>query len=81
MKLNAIITSSARPVKSGDALGCHTRIVREPVAVGELNPTLRALGRNIARRVRKGKSVHVPALRVSELGHMLRTLELKRAKA
>ncbi|TDN51508.1 hypothetical protein [Scandinavium goeteborgense] len=79
MKLNSIITPSEGHVKPGGMLNRHTRILREPVAVADLDPALRALGRNIARRVRKGKPVHVPALRGRELGHILRTLELKRA--
>jgi hypothetical protein len=57
------------------------RIPRGNIASGEIDPTLRALGRHIAGCARKGKSVHVPPMRGSEWGHVLRALELTRAMA
>ncbi len=43
------------------------------------NPVLKAFGRHIARSVRKGRGVHIPAMNNTALGQVLRTLELKRA--
>jgi hypothetical protein len=40
---------------------------------------LRAFGRHIARSHRKGRGVHIPAMKNTALGQVLRTLELKRA--
>lgn len=59
----------------------QVRILRCDIAAGDLDPKMRALGRHIARRRRKGQSVRVPAMRGSEWGHVLRALELKRAFA
>lgn len=57
------------------------RIARGCIAAGDVDRDLRALGRHIAGCARKGKSVHVPSMRVSEWGHVLRALELTRAMA
>lgn len=57
----------------------QVRIKRGEIARSELNPEMRALGRHIAHCRKKGRSVRIPAMRVSEWGHVLRTLELTRA--
>ncbi|EAA6923197.1 hypothetical protein L4L00_001092 [Salmonella enterica] len=57
----------------------QVRIRRGEIAPEALSPEMRALGRHIAKCRRKGRSVRIPAMRVSEWGQVLRTLELKRA--
>ena len=57
----------------------QTRIIRADLAVSEINPALKAFGRHIARRLRKGRGVHIPAMTNTAYGQVLRTLELKRA--
>ncbi|HBQ8635032.1 TPA: hypothetical protein L9A67_005498, partial [Klebsiella pneumoniae] len=49
------------------------------ITAPEIDPALRAFGRHIARSHRKGRGVHIPAMKNSALGQVLRTLELKRA--
>ncbi|WP_447867740.1 hypothetical protein [Rahnella bonaserana] len=75
-----IIASPALFVKSETAKK-HLRIVREPFNSQDITVPLKALGRHIEKCQRKRQSVRVPAMRVSELGQVLRTLELKRAYA
>lgn len=78
-----IMTSTAasvKPLAGQDVVSKRPqRIVRGDIAVADLDPDLRALGRHIAGCVRKGKSVRVPSMRGSEWGHVLRALELRRA--
>ena len=57
----------------------QVRIKRGEIAPEALSTEMRALGRHIAKCHRKGRSVRIPAMRVSEWGQVLRTLELKRA--
>lgn len=57
----------------------QVRIKRDEIPCDELSPEMRALGHHIAHCRRKGRSVRIPAMRGSEWGHVLRTLELKRA--
>ena len=57
----------------------QVRIKRDDIAADALSPEMRALGRHIVRCRRKGRSVRIPAMRGSEWGHVLRTLELTRA--
>ena len=57
----------------------QVRIKRDDIASDALSPEMRALGRHIAHCRKKGRSVRIPAMRGSEWGHVLRTLELKRA--
>jgi len=81
MKTDAqMITSSAPFVKSETAKK-HPRIMREPLESQDIAASFKALGRHIAKCQRKRQSVRVPAMRGSELGQVLRTLELKRAYA
>ncbi|EPY4987462.1 hypothetical protein ACXDKJ_004773 [Klebsiella quasipneumoniae] len=57
----------------------QVRIKRGEIAPEALSTEMRALGRHIAKCRRKGRSVRIPAMRGSEWGQVLRTLELKRA--
>ncbi|HIB1651875.1 TPA: hypothetical protein ACWV6T_006130, partial [Salmonella enterica subsp. enterica serovar Muenchen] len=57
----------------------HTRIRRADIPAKAIDPALRAFGRHIARRIRKGRGVHIPAMTNAAYGQVLRTLELKRA--
>lgn len=57
----------------------HSRIPRADIPAPEIDPTLRAFGRHIAKCVRKGRGVHIPAMKNDAFGQVLRTLELTRA--
>lgn len=57
----------------------QVRIQRGEIAPEALSTEMRALGRHIAHCRKKGRSVRIPAMRGSEWGQVLRTLELKRA--
>lgn len=57
----------------------HPRIFRADIPAPEIDPMLKAFGRHIAHSVRKGRGVHIPAMKNNALGQVLRTLELKRA--
>lgn len=57
----------------------HSRNLRADIIAPEIDPALRAFGRHIARSHRKGRGVHIPAMKNTALGQVLRTLELKRA--
>ena len=57
----------------------HPRIQRDDIAAQEIDPALKAFGRHIARSIRKGRGVHIPAMNNTAFGQVLRTLELKRA--
>ncbi|WP_425269060.1 hypothetical protein [Escherichia albertii] len=57
----------------------QVRIKRGEIAPKALSTEMRALGRHIAKCCRKGRAVRIPAMRGSEWGQVLRTLELKRA--
>ncbi|PAT22374.1 hypothetical protein CJ307_32960 [Klebsiella quasipneumoniae] len=52
---------------------------RVDIPAPDIDPTLRAFGRHIARSVRKGRGVHIPAMKNADFGQVLRTLELTRA--
>ncbi len=45
----------------------------------EIDPVLKAFGRHIARSFHRGRGVHIPAMKNTAFGQVLRTLELKRA--
>lgn len=72
--LVTIVSPSAEAVKPRR----HTRIIRADLPASEINPALKAFGRHIARRIRKGRGVHIPAMKNDALGQVLRTLKLKR---
>lgn len=57
----------------------HPRIRRDDISAQEIDPSLKSFGRHIARRIRKGRGVHIPAMSNTAFGQVLRTLELKRA--
>lgn len=57
----------------------QVRIKRAEIAPEDLSPEMRALGRHIAKCRKKGRAVRIPAMRGSEWGQVLRTLEMKRA--
>lgn len=57
----------------------HPRIPRVDIPAPLIDPSLKAFGRHIARSVRKGRGVHIPAMKNADFGQVLRTLELKRA--
>ncbi|EBF0561120.1 hypothetical protein DCU08_23710 [Salmonella enterica] len=57
----------------------HTRIRRADIPAKAIDPALKAFGRHIGRRIRKGRGVHIPAMTNAACGQVLRTLELKRA--
>ncbi|QLK63878.1 hypothetical protein GE278_24105 (plasmid) [Enterobacteriaceae bacterium Kacie_13] len=81
MNTEAQIIASPLPFVKPEAAKKHLRIVREPLKSQDITASLKALGRHIAKCQRKRQSVRVPAMRGSELGQVLRTLELKRAYA
>lgn len=70
-----IVSPSAGAVKPRR----HVRIDRPDIPAPDIDPALRAFGRHIARRIRRGRGVHIPAMKNAALGQVLRTLELKRA--
>jgi len=85
-----IVTSSALSVQSpASVTRKQTRHNREDIPSAEVDPTLRAFGRHIAhclkkkRRIahclKKKRRIRIPAMCGSDWGHVLRTLELKRA--
>ena len=57
----------------------QVRIKRAEIAPEDLSTEMRALGCHIAKCRKKGRAVRIPAMRGSEWGQVLRTLELKRA--
>ena len=57
----------------------HSRIPRVDIPAPDIDPTLRAFGRHIAKSIRKGRGVHIPAMKNADFGQVLRTLELTRA--
>ncbi|MDX6917844.1 hypothetical protein R9X49_22360 [Pectobacterium carotovorum] len=59
----------------------QVRFIRDEIAPSELDPKMLDRGDDIARRCSKGQPVRIPAMQMSELGHVLRSLELKRACA
>ncbi|MFB8746642.1 hypothetical protein NMD07_25585 (plasmid) [Citrobacter cronae] len=70
-----IVTPSVEAVKPRR----HSRIHRDDIPAPLIDPSLKAFGRHIARRIRKGSGVHIPAMKNADFGQVLRTLELKRA--
>nr|WP_172689095.1 hypothetical protein [Enterobacter cloacae]AQX35213.1 hypothetical protein PIMI6_00570 [Enterobacter cloacae] len=57
----------------------QVRIKHSDIDRDDISTEMRALWRHIAKCRRKGRSVRIPAMRGSEWGQVLRTLELKRA--
>jgi len=75
-----IVTSSALSVQSPASFTHkHPRHNREDIPSAEVDPTLRAFGRHIAHCLKKKRRIRIPAMCGSDWGHVLRTLELKRA--
>ncbi|WP_228457275.1 hypothetical protein [Serratia symbiotica] len=52
------------------------RITRCDITVFNVDPVLWALGYHIAECFRKGEPMHVPPMRGSEWGHVLRALKI-----
>ena len=71
----SIVSPSAAAVKPRR----HPRFRREDIPAPEIDPVLKAFGRHIARRFHRGRGVHIPAMKNTAFGQVLRTLELKRA--
>ena len=71
----SIVSPSAEAVKPRR----HVRIPRADISAPEIDPAFRAFGRHIARSLRKGRGVHIPAMKNADFGQVLRTLELTRA--
>lgn len=46
----------------------HSRILRADITAPEIDPALRAFGRHIARSHRKGRGVHIPAMKIPPSG-------------
>ncbi|EFL3268433.1 hypothetical protein AFE79_004812 [Escherichia coli] len=57
----------------------HTRVRRQELAQDEINPDVLAMSGHIASRCSEQKRVRIPAMKVSEWGHLLRALEIERA--
>ena len=68
----SIVSPSAAAVKPRR----HPRFRREDIPAPELDPVLKAFGRHIARSFRRGRGVHIPAMKNTAFGQVLRTLEL-----
>ena len=81
MNIDAQIIASPMPFVKSETAKKHPRLVREPLKSQDITVPCKALGRHIAKCQRKRQSVRVPAMRASDLGQVLRTLELKRAYA
>jgi len=81
MNFDPQIIASPAPFEKSKTAKKHPRLVREPLKSQDISVPFKALGRHIAKCQRKRQSVRVPAMRASELGQVLRTLELKRAYA
>jgi hypothetical protein len=81
MNIDAQIIASPAPFVKSETAKKHPRIVREPLKSQDIAVPFKALGRHIAKCQRKRQSVRVPAMRASDLGQVLRALELKRAYA
>lgn len=76
----SIVTSSGLSVQSPEpVIRKHPRQSREDIPSAEVDPTLRAFGRHIAHCLKKKRRIRIPAMCGSDWGHVLRTLELKRA--
>lgn len=75
-----IIAPTVGYVKS-DVSASHVRVMHDSIAVEDIAPEIRARGRHVARCAKKRQSVRVPAMRGSEWGQFLRSLELTRALA
>lgn len=68
-----MIEAENAPVKK------QVRIKRSDIDRDDISAEMRALGRHIAKCCKKGRALRIPAMRESERGQMLRTLELTRA--
>ena len=75
---NVILSLHQRRVKA-EVVKTHPRIIRKTLSSHELEGNLKTLGRHIARCRSRQIPVRIPAMKASELGQVLRTLELKRA--
>lgn len=68
----SIVSPSAAAVKPRR----HPRFRREDIPAPEIDPVLKAFGRHIARSFHRGRGVHIPAMKNTAFGQVLRTLEL-----
>ncbi|HFO2534810.1 TPA: hypothetical protein ACHJX8_004467 [Yersinia enterocolitica] len=75
----SIMTPAADFVKQAPKK--QRRLNRPAIAINDITETCKARGRHIAKCQLKKQPVRIPAMRISELGQVLRTLELKRAYA
>ncbi|HFI5929176.1 TPA: hypothetical protein ACGRZU_004417 [Escherichia coli] len=55
----SIVSPSAAAVKPRR----HPRFRREDIPAPEIDPVLKAFGRHIARSFRRGRGVHIPAMK------------------
>lgn len=76
----SIITSVAGYVKPG-VKKVHVRHRHSDPETKAISQEIRARSRHVLHCVRKRKSVRVPAMRSSEWGEFLRSLEIRRAVA
>ena len=56
----------------------HPRFRRGDIPVSEIDPELKAFGQHISRSFHSGRGVHIPAMKNTAFGHVLRTLKLER---
>lgn len=69
----SIVSPSSAAVKPR-----HTRFGRGDIPVSEIDPELKAFGQHISRSFHSGRGVHIPAMKNTAFGHVLRTLKLER---
>lgn len=69
----SIVSPSSSAVKPR-----HTRFRRGDIPAPEIDPELKAFGQHIARSFHSGRGVHIPAMKNTAFGHVLRTLKLER---
>ncbi|HAX5097821.1 TPA: hypothetical protein JZG27_005175 [Escherichia coli] len=69
----SIVSPSSAAVKPR-----HTRFRREDIPAPEIDPVLKAFGQHISRSFHSGRGVHIPAMKNTAFGHVLRTLKLER---
>lgn len=74
-----IMAYAANPVKPELPVMPKRRVVRQDIAISEIDPCYRSMARHIDKQLKRNQPVRIPAMNNHSLGQLLRSLELRKS--
>lgn len=74
-----IMSYQISAVKPHNPISHKKRVVRQDIAIQEIEPTYRSMARHIGKQLKRKQPVRIPAMNNQCLGQLLRCLELRKS--